>query len=66
MWRFTKNNGITEAFTRKWKSCNDKLTDFVTSKRQTTSRGNVLGAAWDRGGLPHFCQEPNDGATRRD
>ena len=62
---FIKNNGITEGFHTKRKSCNGKLTDFVTLKLQASSRGNVLRAARDRG-VPHFCQEPNDGATRRD
>jgi hypothetical protein len=32
MWRFTKNNGITERFTTKWNSSIDKLTAFAISK----------------------------------
>ncbi len=31
-WRFTRNNGITEAFTPKWKSCNAKPMASATSK----------------------------------
>jgi transposase len=31
MWRFTRNNGITEGSIPKWRSCNAKLTDLETS-----------------------------------
>ncbi len=32
MWRFTRNNGITEASTPTWKSSNARRTGFATSK----------------------------------